>query len=178
MMQRINLYPWREEQRRTRKLRFFILVIGVTVFSTSIQMFIYWHYHSLLLNSRWLLQQRQEEQVSFTQSLGQLDDENEKQQISYKNSKTVLGIKKSKYAVVTTLGLLPLLIPDDLFLNELTIINGEAVLSGMSTDMQFISVFAEALKSEKAFSKVEIESISSSREGSKHHHFTLSFRLL
>ncbi|MDB1122366.1 PilN domain-containing protein [Vibrio algarum] len=178
MMNRINLFPWREEERRELKRRFLKLALLTAVFTLLVQIYVYRHYQSVILDSRLLLQQTEEAHILLNKGLVELANLQKQQQISSENINTILQIQQSKYVVVNTLSLLPSLVPNDLFLNELNILGSKIVLTGTSTDMRFINTFADVLKNDAAISKVEIDSITSNSQRPDLHDFSLSFRLL
>ncbi|WED26907.1 PilN domain-containing protein [Vibrio sp. DW001] len=175
-MHRINLFPWRVEEKRQSKRRFLRLVVMITAVTVFSQFFINRYFQSKVTEIQASLIELKALQQALNQRLTRLASLEVQQQKTSENLSHIIEIQESRYLVAFALRQLPPLIPDALFLEELSIQRDDIILKGVTNEVSLVNVFAEALKSSSAVFEFEVDSIAAKNQNPDQHDFSLSFR--
>lgn len=177
-MHRINFLPWRDEKKRQIKRRFLRFVIMVAVVTMGTQFFLNRYFQSQVIDIQASLAELKVLQETLNQRLIQLASLETHRRKSRENLNQVLEIQESRHLTALVLRQLPPLIPDDLFLEELSIQRDDISLKGVTNEVSVVSVFADALKSSPIVFEFEVDSIASKKQNPEQHDFSLSFRFV
>ena len=163
-MTRINLLPWREEAKKTKLVRFG-LVLGLSLgFTLILIMIIHVYYGSLLSTEEsrnaYLQTELNNKQTEFTAL------NNQKQQVSLitKQLKFLTTMRLHSYQAVALMQVLPQVTPSDLILKKVMRDRNTVTIEGVaSSDLQ-VTLFIKALGSQKGFEQPVLTQINAVKD--------------
>lgn len=177
MLNRINLLPWREAQRRYHRWRLIALLVACAIFTGMIQSSLgllienqqleqqarvdYLHTHSEQLDAQLSQRQRIEEQnQSLRTRLAEIEQ---------------LQLERSK--ATQLMNRLPIWIPQGVYLDVVTMNRGHVALQGIGVTTSRLATMLDKLEHASELSQVEMHSIEHDkpRFGQTFHRFNLSF---
>lgn len=166
-MTTINLLPWREKNRRSQKYGFFALCGGAVL-------------TALLINGLWsnvlqhhidhqqqrnaTLQQEVDASQKMTQNKKAFNDE---KALILKQMTTLQDVHNQRYRLVELLGVLPTLLPNDVFINAIRIDKNIIELQGEAqTDIQ-VSEVIKRFQQQAGWQDIQLKQISTSEKSNR-----------
>jgi len=159
MLHSINLLPWRETQNRAYKQRFFHYLLLVSVFSLSLQ----W------LASKYLDYQFQAQQqrvtflnqhiVKLEQQILAIKQADQQHQELTTRLATVESLQAKRNKTTQLMDLIPQLIPEGVYIDQMTMNGHSIVLRGISDNTARLATMLKLLERSPLVSELEMHSI-------------------
>lgn len=161
-MARINLLPWREEQRNQRKREFFFAVGGSVIFMLGIVLYVHMHIGGLIANQNSRNDYVKREIKVVEAKIAEISElEKQKEQL-ISRMRVIEQLQSNRPEIVHVFEEIAKLAPDGLYLVKLTQAGRNVTLEGVAQSNARVSSFMRALEESPWFTKPQLEVIQSS----------------
>ena len=180
MLHRINLLPWREQQRKAHKQRFLRSIVGCLMITAAIQ---WWA--GFYIDSQ---KQRQHLRLTFLQAhMASLDIKIQKMEALEKEHQALLtrlkvveGLQIQRNKTTELMNLLPTLIPEGVYIDTIKMSHQQINITGISDTTSRLATMLERFENSTWLDEVAMHSIvhDKPRFGEKFQSFSVSFDFL
>lgn len=180
MLHRINLLPWREQQRKAHKQRFFRSIVGCLMITAAIQ----WGAGLYIERQK----QRQHQRLAFLQvHMDRLDITTQKMEALEKEYhallarlKVVEGLQTQRNKTTELMNLLATLVPDGVYIDTIKMSHQQINITGISDTTSRLATMLERFENSIWLDEVAMHSIvhNKPRFGEKFQSFSVSFDFL
>jgi len=172
-MRRINLLPWREQQRRERKLAFYVglaaAVVAALVFSVGTYLWI----GSLVSEQLNRNQRLQAEIVKLDHQIEEINNLEQQKQKFIARMQIIEKLQRSRPEIVHMFDTLVRMLPEGIYLTEISQSGRRLRLHGVAQSSTRVSSFMRNLDSSQWLTNPELEVVESKKENSFGSDFTL-----
>lgn len=156
-MPRINLLPWREEQRRERKLRFLISLGGATLGALGFTFIAYMTFSSMISGQQARNQLLREEIKKLDQKIEEINDlENKKQQFIAR-MEIIEKLQRSRPEIVHVFDEIVRAIPDGTYLTGLKQTGKRLKFEGVAQSSTRVSTFMRNIAASEWLENPDLE---------------------
>lgn len=177
MLYRINLLPWRENQREAHRRRF----VGLIVLGLFVAVGVQWSIGKFYAYQ----QERQQERLDYlTHYIAELDQRIEAMKIAEQEHSKILarlkvveGLQKGRNKTTEFMNLMPAAIPEGVYVDKIKMNDREIEISGISDSTPRLATMLDNMERSAELVDVEMHSIvhGKSRFGKEFQTFKVSF---
>lgn len=177
MLYRINLLPWREDQREAHRRRF----VGLIVLGLFVAVGVQWGVGKFYAYQ----QDRQQERLDYlTHYIAELDQRIEAMKIAEQEHSKILarlkvveGLQKGRNKTTEFMNLMPAAIPEGVYVDKIKMNDREIEISGISDSTPRLATMLDNMERSAELVDVEMHSIvhGKSRFGKEFQTFKVSF---
>lgn len=180
MLHRINLLPWREQQRTAHKQRFICLTFACLILSLLVQSGVgfYIELQQRIQQQRLDLLQTHVAKLDFT--IQKLEKVAQDHQALFVRLKVVEELQAQRNKTTELMNLLPRLIPEGVYIDKLKMSGQQVEMSGISDTTSRLATMLERLENSVQLQDVTMHSIvhDKTRFAKKFQTFSVSFNFL
>jgi len=180
MLHRINLLPWREQQRTAHKQRFICLTFACLILSLLVQSGVgfYIELQQRIQQQRLDLLQTHVAKLDFT--MQKLEKVAQDHQALFVRLKVVEELQAQRNKTTELMNLLPRLIPEGVYIDKLKMSGQQVEMSGISDTTSRLATMLERLENSVQLQDVTMHSIvhDKTRFAKKFQTFSVSFNFL
>ncbi|HAS62515.1 MAG TPA: pilus assembly protein PilN [Vibrio sp.] len=180
MLHRINLLPWREQQRAAHKQRFISLTFACLILSLLVQSGVgfYIEQQQRIQQQRLDLLQTHVAKLDFT--MQKLEKVAQDHQALFVRLKVVEELQAQRNKTTELMNLLPRLIPEGVYIDKLKMSGQQVEMSGISDTTSRLATMLERLENSVQLQDVTMHSIvhDKTRFAKKFQTFSVSFNFL
>ena len=172
-MRRINLLPWREQQRRERKLTFYVGLGAAVVAALVCSIGTYLWIGSLVSEQLDRNQRLQTEIVKLDRQIEEINNLEQQKQKFIARMQIIEKLQRSRPEIVHMFDTLVRMLPEGIYLTEISQSGRRLRLHGVAQSSTRVSSFMRNLDSSQWLTNPELEVVESKKENAFGSDFTL-----
>lgn len=172
-MRRINLLPWREQQRRERKMAFGVGMGAALIGAALCAVAAYLWAGAMVTDQRDRNQRLQGEIARLDRQIEEINNLEQQKQKFIARMQIIEKLQRSRPEIVHVFDTLAHMIPDGAYLTEVTQVERRLKLRGVAQSSTRVSAFMRNIDASQWLVNPELEVVETKRENSVGNDFTL-----
>jgi type IV pilus assembly protein PilN len=172
-MPRINLLPWREQQRKERKLAFLVALGGATVAAGIVAFGAYLLFNSLISSQEGRNERLRTEIKTLDRQIQEINDLESQKQRFISRMQVIDKLQRSRSEVVHLFDEVTSMMPDGTYLTSFKQTNRRLKFEGVAQSSTRVSTFMRNIAASQWVRDPELEVVESKRENTLGNSFVL-----
>ncbi|MEZ5497814.1 MAG: PilN domain-containing protein [Steroidobacteraceae bacterium] len=162
-MPRINLLPWREEQRRERKMQFLVALGGAAVAAGVVTLASYGAFSSMISSQESRNDRLKMEIAELDKQIEKINDLEQQKKKFIDRMQIIEKLQRSRPEVVHLFDQLVKTLPDGVFLTEIKQTDKRLKITGVAQSSTRVSAFMRAIDGSEWLKNPELEVVATKK---------------